>query len=141
MIITVPDLNHLPQAAQQLLANAGRNKVFLFFGEMGAGKTTLIKAICEALGVETAVSSPTFSLVNEYEYPEGLIYHFDCYRLKSPTEALDFGIEEYLYSGEYCLVEWPEKIEGLWPEAYVKVSVKVDDGGNRQITIEHQGDS
>lgn len=139
MILNVSNLTELPQAARQVLEFAGQQRVFLFFGVMGAGKTTLTKAICAEIGVDTAVSSPTFSLVNEYEYPGGLVYHFDCYRLKSPTEALDFGIEEYLYSGEYCLLEWPEKIEGLWPESYLSISLKEAVDGSRQISLHHHG--
>lgn len=129
-------LSELPLIAQKVLAAAQTPKVFLFFGEMGAGKTTLIKEICAALGTTNPVSSPTFSLVNEYEYPKGLIYHFDCYRLKTPTEALDMGIEEYLYSGNYCFIEWPEKIAGLWPEKYVKLTLSSIDPKNREITVE-----
>ncbi len=132
-------LSELPLIARKVLAAAQSPKVVLFFGEMGAGKTTLIKEICVALGTTNPVSSPTFSLVNEYEYPEGLIYHFDCYRLKTPTEALDMGIEEYLYSGNYCFIEWPEKIEGLWPEKYVKLTLSSIDPKTREIALEMVG--
>ena len=105
MITLVSSIEKLDEAAQEVLLYAQDYKIFLFFGDMGAGKTTLIKAICHSLGVNSAVSSPTFSLVNEYEYPGGLVYHFDCYRLKTPTEALDFGIEEYLSSNSYCFIQ------------------------------------
>ncbi len=133
-------IHQLNITAQTLLKQAGNNTVFLFFGDMGAGKTTLIKALCESLGVNSAVSSPTFSLINEYEYPDGLVYHFDCYRLKTPSEALDFGLEEYLYSGHYCFIEWPEKIEGLWPERYLKISIHVgSDPNTRHIQLEQVG--
>lgn len=139
MILTLSAISDLPRAARQILDFAGDQKVFLFFGEMGAGKTTSIKALCTELGVSDAVSSPTFALINEYEYPGGLIYHFDCYRLKNPVEALDFGIEEYLSSGAYCFIEWPEKIEGLWPDSYMAVSITNPNQDERQIHLEHIG--
>ncbi len=139
MTLNLFAISDLPQAARQILDFAGDEKVFLFFGEMGAGKTTSIKALCTELGVSDAVSSPTFALINEYEYPGGLIYHFDCYRLKNPVEALDFGIEEYLSSGAYCFIEWPEKIEGLWPDSYMAVSITSLNQDERQIHLEHVG--
>lgn len=139
MIINLSDISDLPQAARQILNFAANQKVFLFFGEMGAGKTTTIKALCAELGVSKSVSSPTFALINEYEYPGGLIYHFDCYRLKNPVEALDFGIEEYLSSGDYCFIEWPEKIAGLWPDSYVAVSISAITDQQRQIHLERIG--
>lgn len=132
-------LAELPLIARKVLAAAQTSKVFLFFGEMGAGKTTFIKTLCAELGVRAAVSSPTFSLINEYEHSGGLIYHFDCYRLKTPTEALDMGIEEYLYSGNYCFIEWPEKIDGLWPASYVKVSLSSVNAQTRKIELEMLG--
>lgn len=136
MILALSELTDLPKAAQSLLDYASGNKIFLFKGDMGAGKTTFIKAICSALGVKSPVNSPTFALVNEYEYPGGLIYHFDCYRLKTAVEALDMGFEEYVASGAYCFIEWPEKIEGLWPEKYVLVSLQATDAHTRQISVE-----
>jgi tRNA threonylcarbamoyladenosine biosynthesis protein TsaE len=136
MIISVSDLSALPAAARTLLSAMKDQKVFLFHGEMGAGKTTFIKAICAELGVATAVSSPTFALVNEYEYPGGLIYHFDCYRLKKANEALDFGLEEYLDSGHYCFIEWPEKIAEFWPASYVDVYLSTLDEHLREIRLE-----
>lgn len=140
MRILLSPIHELQSTAKEVLKQAANDKVFLFFGEMGAGKTTFIKAMAEVLGVRSSVSSPTFSLINEYEYPEGLVYHFDCYRLKTPTEALDFGLEEYLYSGHYCFIEWPEKIEGLWPERYLSVSIRAtDDPEIREIQLEHIG--
>ena len=135
MTLSVSQLADLPQAAQQLLAFAGSRKIFLFQGEMGAGKTTFIKAICDVLGVGAPVSSPTFALVNEYEYPEGLIYHFDCYRLKSASEALDIGFEEYLASGEYCFIEWPDKVEPLWPDQYVQIAIESINPQTRKIDL------
>lgn len=104
---------------------------------MGAGKTTLIKILCAKLGVEDSVTSPTFSIVNEYAGNEGPVYHFDFYRLKSQNEALDMGYEEYFYSGNYCFIEWPEKIAGLIPEQYTGVRIHVADDGSRQISVEN----
>ncbi len=127
--------NELVKAAQFLQAHLLGQKILLFYGEMGAGKTTFIKAFCRVLGVEDNVSSPTFSIVNEYAYPEGIIYHFDCYRLKNQTEALDLGIEEYLYSNNYCLIEWPEKIPDLLPENYLRISIEVQPDQQRKLTI------
>ncbi|MNJ99938.1 tRNA threonylcarbamoyladenosine biosynthesis protein TsaE [compost metagenome] len=126
-INSTAELNHV---AQELLAFAEGQKFFIFEGEMAAGKTTFIKAFCEALGVEDVVSSPTFSIVNEYESSVGLVYHFDFYRLKNLQEAYDIGYEEYFYSGAYCLVEWPSKVEELLPEEYIKIEITVT--GNEQ---------
>ena len=117
------ELNDLDSAAAELL-EATEKRVWLMDGEMGAGKTTLIKALCETLGVEGTMSSPTFSIVNEY--PTGnkeIIYHFDFYRLKNETEAMDIGVEEYLDSGRYCFLEWPDKISSLIPPDHFKVKI------------------
>lgn len=101
---------------------------------MGAGKTTLIKELCRALGVISTVQSPTFSIVNEYSTHEGhLVYHFDCYRLRNEAEAFDIGIEEYFDSGDYCFIEWPERIMSLWPARYYRVQLSVDAAGNRTV--------
>lgn len=127
--------NEIKKAVKFLLSDPGNQKILLFYGEMGAGKTTFIKAFCAALGVEDTVSSPTFSIVNEYHYPQGIIYHFDFYRLKNQTEALDLGVEEYLDSGEYCLIEWPEKIPDLLPENYLKINIEVQPDQQRKLTI------
>ena len=135
MITLVSSIEKLDEAAQEVLQYAGAYKTLLFFGDMGAGKTTLIKAICKSLGVNSAVSSPTFSLVNEYEYPGGLVYHFDCYRLKTPTEAL-----EYLSSDSYCFMEWPEKIADFLPSSYLKISIShQEDPQKRHIQLEKIG--
>ncbi len=103
---------------------------------MGAGKTTLIKCLCERLGVTDVVTSPTFSIVNEYVGADNKIYHFDFYRLKNQAEALDLGYEEYFYSDAWCFIEWPEKISGLLPENFVRIDIEVMPDGSRQITID-----
>jgi tRNA threonylcarbamoyladenosine biosynthesis protein TsaE len=135
MDLKIQSIEELPKAAKDLLEFAGNQRVFLFFGEMGAGKTTFIKAICKTLGVSDSVSSPTFSIVNEYSAGEALIYHFDFYRLKKQTEALDLGYEDYLYSGNYCFIEWPEKISELLPERYVEVKLEEMSKNERLIKI------
>ena len=128
-------LHEIDSAAQQVLA-ANPEKVILFNGEMGAGKTTFIKALCRALGIHDATSSPTFSLVNEYVSEDGnTVYHFDVYRLKHETEALDMGIEEYLYSGHYCFIEWAEKIPNLIPQNHSIVSLSVLPDGGRLLSL------
>lgn len=122
--MTVHNLKDLPEAARKLLAAYPHSRVFAFFGEMGAGKTTFIKEICTCLGVLDAGTSPTFSIVNEYLTEQGeTVYHFDCYRFEREEEALDMGMEEYLDSGCYCFIEWPQKIENLLPSNYVRVEV------------------
>ncbi|MDB5119206.1 MAG: tRNA ((37)-N6)-threonylcarbamoyltransferase complex ATPase subunit type 1 TsaE [Sphingobacteriales bacterium] len=127
----IETIDDLPGAASQLLNFAEQEKVFLFSGDMGAGKTTFIKSICSFLGVNETVTSPTYSLVNQYEGNDNTIYHFDFYRIKTEGEAYDIGFEEYLYSGSYCFIEWPEKIENLWPDKYVKVSLSLTDHNQR----------
>lgn len=128
-------LDQINIAAAELLA-ANPQKVILFNGEMGAGKTTFIKALCRELGVYDVTSSPTFSLVNEYVSDAGkTLFHFDVYRLKSETEALDMGIEEYLYSGNYCFIEWPEKIPNLIPEAHSAVNLEIMPDGRRKLVL------
>ena len=124
----------LPEAASALLTFADKEKVFLFEGEMGAGKTTLIKTICHQLGVRDTASSPTYSIVNEYEYQDGKVYHFDFFRIKTENEAFDIGFEEYLDSGEYCFIEWPEMIPNLWPLHYIRISIHTDENGGRTIS-------
>lgn len=126
-----------------LLQKAGRHRVFAFYGAMGAGKTTLLKKLCEAMGTADVVNSPTFAIVNVYELPSEAaaqygneIYHFDCYRLKNVREAQDFGAEEYIYSGNYCFIEWPEMIDSLLPEDVISLTIKVLDNGDRQIMFE-----
>lgn len=122
------NLSELPALAKQMLKSFGNQKVIAFYGEMGAGKTTVIKALCEELGVTDTVNSPTFSIVNEYRGAGGQkIYHFDFYRLKSPMEAYDLGYEEYLYSKAYCFIEWPEKLEELMPLEHESVTIKKEE--------------
>lgn len=119
-------LEDLPRIAQEILALKGKEQILAFSGEMGAGKTTLISAICNALKVQDAISSPTYSLVNEYLRENGeKVYHFDFYRIDSEEEAMDMGVEDYFESGALCLVEWPEKIENLLPENYIHVKISL----------------
>ena len=126
-------IDELENVAHKIIA-LNPNKVTLFNGEMGVGKTTLIKKLCSILGVEGTTSSPTFSLVNEYQTNTNyIVYHFDCYRLKSETEALDMGIDEYLYSGNWCFIEWSEKIESLIPEVHSVVNIKLQADGKRLL--------
>lgn len=129
-------IEQLDQVAQDILEQ-NPHKIILFNGEMGAGKTTLIKKLCEKLGVSDPTSSPTFSLVNEYySSNKEYIYHFDCYRLKSEIEALDMGIDEYLYSGNWCFIEWAEKIPNLIPDDHSVITIEVLENGTRQLTLE-----
>lgn len=122
--IVINNLTELESAAKELLDSSKGKKIFAFNGSMGAGKTTFIKAICKSMGVKDPISSPTFSIVNEYLSADGTkIYHFDFYRIKSLNEAYDMGCEEYLYSNAYCFIEWPEKIAELLPENYAKVTI------------------
>ena len=136
------DLDGLDALAKTLIAFGGDIRVWLIFGEMGSGKTTLIKALCAALGVTHTVSSPSFSIVNEYPLGDEKVYHFDFYRIRSEQEACDIGTEEYLYSGAYCFVEWPEKIPSLIPARHVAVSITAGDDDERTIAISiHDGEA
>lgn len=135
MNIQINSQEDLKSAAIQLLEFAAEEKIFLFEGDMGAGKTTFIKVICEVLGVEDLVSSPTFSIVNEYLAKEDKIYHFDFYRIKDLQEAYDIGYEEYFYSGDRCLIEWAERIALLIPEHHVKVDIQVTGPEQRLISF------
>ncbi|MGK6352475.1 tRNA (adenosine(37)-N6)-threonylcarbamoyltransferase complex ATPase subunit type 1 TsaE [Parapedobacter sp. DT-150] len=136
MVIEVANLAALPDAAAQVLAAAGGHRIFLFYGDMGAGKTTLIKSICQQLGVTDATSSPTFAIVNEYASAAGTVYHFDFYRIRSEREAFDLGYEDYFYSGRYCFVEWPDKIAGLLPGDAVVLHLQVLPDGKRRIDVQ-----
>ncbi|MDQ2656568.1 MAG: tRNA (adenosine(37)-N6)-threonylcarbamoyltransferase complex ATPase subunit type 1 TsaE [Bacteroidota bacterium] len=134
-------LDDLNEVAGKLLKQAGQCTVWLFYGEMGSGKTTLIKRICSRLGVTDAMSSPTFSIVNEYGTEDGKkIYHFDCYRIKNEAEAYDIGSEEYFYSGHLCFIEWPERIPSLIPAQHAEVSITVENQNYRTIALSvHDG--
>ena len=126
-------------SALDLLKACEPHRVFAFDGAMGAGKTTFIKKLCEEMGTMDVVNSPTFAIVNVYDVEQpykGEVYHFDCYRLKDIREAMDFGAEEYLYSGNYCFIEWPEKIEALLPEDTVWVKIIPQENGDRKLIIE-----
>ena len=128
-------LDEINNVAQQILEQ-NPNKVLLFHGEMGGGKTTLIKVLAKALGVEGATSSPTFSLVNEYQSIDNqIVYHFDFYRLKNETEALDMGVDDYLYSGNWCFIEWAENIASLIPETHSTISVEALADGKRLLKL------
>ena len=127
--------NQLEEVARQIIAHNPK-KILLFYGEMGVGKTTLIKQLCKTLGVFGATSSPTFSLVNEYETKDNqLVYHFDFYRLNKEVEALDMGIDEYLYSGNWCFIEWAEKIPNLIPEIHSIITISLLPDGKRSLTL------
>ncbi|HWZ03350.1 MAG TPA: tRNA (adenosine(37)-N6)-threonylcarbamoyltransferase complex ATPase subunit type 1 TsaE [Mucilaginibacter sp.] len=136
MVLSSTSLSQLSHTASKVIEFAKDSRIFLFYGDMGAGKTTLIKALCESLGTTEPVTSPTFSIVNEYEGAGNRIYHFDFYRLKNETEALDMGYEEYFYSGAYCFIEWPEKIPNLLPDHYVSIKIMVKGDDLREINIE-----
>jgi tRNA threonylcarbamoyladenosine biosynthesis protein TsaE len=138
-ILTIRNLHTIRFTAKQFVTHLKNNpeKVYCFYGKMGAGKTTFIKAICEEMGVQETVNSPTFSIVNEYEAKNGeIIYHFDCYRINKIQEALDLGAEEYLYSGNYCFIEWPENIDAILPDNIVSVGIEEVEDGLRMVTIE-----
>ena len=140
-MIQLNSLTELVPVSNQLLALASDVPVWCFYGEMGAGKTTLIKAICDQLGVTDSMSSPTFSVVNEYETKsQETIYHFDFFRIKSLQEALDIGTDDYFYSDNYCFVEWPEKIQNLLPEHHVEISIKLVDANRREINLIKHGE-
>jgi len=133
-IIPIPSLEEIDQAAQSFLKAMGEARVIAFSGEMGAGKTTFIQALCRKLGVTAEVNSPTFSLVNEYFTPDGhSIYHFDLYRIEDPAELFDMGYEEYFFSGELCFIEWPEKASHLIPEEALRAEIVVGENEKREI--------
>jgi tRNA threonylcarbamoyladenosine biosynthesis protein TsaE len=131
MEIKIKSLDEINEAARQFLSLIGDARVIAFYAKMGAGKTTFTRALCEVLGVQEPVTSPTFAIVNEYEGP---IYHFDFYRLKNLKEAYDLGFEDYLYSGAFCLIEWPELVEDLLPTETVRVHITVEDDGTRTVS-------
>ena len=135
MTIKIQDIDHINEAARLFVDLIGEHRVFAFYGSMGAGKTTFIKAICEELGVNDVITSPTFAIVNEYSTPSNPIYHFDFYRIKKLEEVYDMGYEDYFYSGALCLIEWPELIEELLPEDAVKVSIVEQEDGSRTVVF------
>ena len=128
-------LNQIEEAARAVVESMQDGQLFAFYGQMGAGKTTLIKAICRQLGVQEEVNSPTFAIVNEYEGTHQTIYHFDFYRINRPEEALDFGLYDYFDSGNICLMEWPECIEPLLPDDTVKIEISVIDENTRKLNL------
>ncbi|MBI1836703.1 MAG: tRNA (adenosine(37)-N6)-threonylcarbamoyltransferase complex ATPase subunit type 1 TsaE [Flavobacteriia bacterium] len=137
MELEINNLNELPEKAIQFFNELNHRKVIAFDGQMGAGKTTFITAILKAIGVEDIEGSPTYSIVNVYDSPAyGKIYHFDLYRLNSEIEAFDIGIEEMLYSGCYCFIEWPEKIQNLLPENTIWVYIRTTEDNRRTISFE-----
>ena len=135
--IPIPSLKDIDQAAEGFLAAMGGVRVIAFSGEMGAGKTTFIQALCRKLGVTAEVNSPTFSLVNEYFTGDGhSIFHFDLYRIEDPAELFDMGYEEYFFSGELCFIEWPEKASHLIPEDALRVEIVVRENDGRELQFQ-----
>lgn len=141
MEIRIQDLAHIREAAREFVQQIDGRTVFAFYGKMGAGKTTFIKAVCEELGVADVITSPTFAIVNEYEisHPSAVqvstVYHFDFYRIKKMEEVYDMGYEDYFYSGALCFIEWPELIEELLPEDAVSVVIEEQADGSRRVTL------
>jgi len=137
MEIKIKSLDQIHEAAKEFIAAIDENTVFAFYGKMGAGKTTFIKAICEELGVTDVINSPTFAIVNEYRSEETaeLIYHFDFYRINKLEEVYDMGYEDYFYSGALCFIEWPELVEELLPGNTIKVSIEEQEDGSRTVTM------
>ena len=135
IVINIPTEADLPRAAKEFLRAIGERRVVALHGAMGAGKTTFVKAICEELGVDDVITSPTFAIINEYHAKDGVIYHFDFYRIKKLEEVYDMGYEDYFYSGALCFIEWPELIEELLPEDAVKVSITENADGTRTVSL------
>ena len=137
MEIRIKSIEEIAVAAKEFVAAMGERKVFAFYGKMGAGKTTFIKAVCEELGVEDVINSPTFAIVNEYVDGKGEpVYHFDFYRIKNLQEVMDLGYEDYVYSGHVCFMEWPELIESLLPDDAVKVTIEEEIDGGRVLVVD-----
>ena len=135
MYIEINDISEIRLAARRFLSEMGNNKIFAFYGEMGAGKTTFIKAVCEEMGVCEIVTSPTFAIINEYHTDKGeVVCHFDFYRIDKLEEVFDFGCEDYFYSGNVCFIEWPELVEPLLPPDTVKISITETENGGRVVS-------
>ena len=140
--IVIKDIEHIREAAREFIEHIGDRRVFAFYGKMGAGKTTFVKAICEELGVEDVITSPPFAIINEYTLTSHLspltssnIFHFDFYRIKKLEEVYDMGYEDYFYSGALCFIEWPELIEEILPDDAVRVSIAEQEDGSRLVTF------
>ena len=133
MEIHIKDIANIQEAAREFVSQMGDATIFAFYGKMGAGKTTFIKAVCEALGVDDVVTSPTFAIVNEYATSTKPLYHFDFYRIKKLSEVYDMGYEDYFYSGCYCFIEWPELIEEVLPDDAVRISIEEQPDGTRIV--------
>ena len=139
--IVIKDIEHIREAAHEFIENIGDHRVFAFYGKMGAGKTTFVKAICEELGVEDVITSPTFAIINEYTIDHSplnngqSIYHFDFYRIKKLEEVYDMGYEDYFYSGALCFIEWPELIEEILPDDAVRVNINEQEDGSRVVSF------
>ena len=135
MYIEINDISEIRLAARRFLSEMGNNKIFAFYGEMGTGKTTFIKAVCEEMGVCEIVTSPTFAIINEYHTDKGeVVYHFDFYRIDKLEEVFDFGCEDYFYSGNVCFIEWPKLVEPLLPPDAVKISITETENGGRVVS-------
>lgn len=140
MQLIVGSESELEKAAAKIIDYSENQYIWVFYGEMGAGKTTLIKAIADQYKVEDNVHSPTFSIVNEYaNFRDKVFYHFDFYRIKNETEAMDIGIEEYFDSGDLCFIEWPQKIPSLLPDTFLKIEIKITSQIGREINLSHHG--
>ena len=142
MEIRIQDIDHIREAAHEFIGHIGDHRVFAFYGKMGAGKTTFVKAICEELGVDDVITSPTFAIINEYTAspstllpPPFSIYHFDFYRIQKLEEVYDMGYEDYFYSGALCFIEWPELIEEILPDDAVRVSITEQEDGSRLVSF------
>jgi len=135
MEIRITDIDHIREAAREFIEHIGDRRVFAFYGKMGAGKTTFVKAICEELGVDDVITSPTFAIINEYTTSSNSIYHFDFYRIKKLEEVYDMGYEDYFYSGALCFIEWPELIEEILPDDAVRVCIAEQEDGSRIVTF------
>ncbi|MBQ9231459.1 MAG: tRNA (adenosine(37)-N6)-threonylcarbamoyltransferase complex ATPase subunit type 1 TsaE [Prevotella sp.] len=133
MEISIKSIDTIREAAREFISHIGEARVFAFYGKMGAGKTTFVKAICEELGSTDVITSPTFAIVNEYTAKQSPIYHFDFYRIKKLEEVYDMGYEEYFYSGALCLIEWPELIEDILPDDAVRVTIEEQPDGSRLV--------